>query len=184
MDLVAEATFRPDAHDVTNDQHPDDQFWINRGTPEVTVEGAKGLPHPIHVEEPVDFTKHMTGRNMTLQIEVIEQLCRCRLGAHRDEILQSPHNRVNQRTCRAVTKTISTASALCVDRPLLLLSRVDAVLGDDLGPVSAFLLGTIVASVAGGNTLNKVRTMRTRLRTPKFSLQLENLRDLAHRIPK
>lgn len=59
-------------------------------------------------------------------------------------------------------------SALCVDRPLLLLSRVDAVLGDDHGPVSAFLLGTIAASVAGGKTLIKVRTMRTRLRTPNF----------------
>jgi hypothetical protein len=74
-------------------------------------------------------------------------------------------------------------TARCVGRQLLLLSRVDAVLGDDHGLVSAFLPGTIVASVAGGNTLSKVRAMRTRLRTPKFSLQLENLRDLAHRIP-
>ena len=111
MDLVAEATFRPDAHDVTDDQHPDDQLWINRGTPHVAIEWAHGLPHPIHVEETVDLAKHMTGRNMTLQIEVIEQLCRCRLGAHHDEILQSPHNQVNQRTCRAATKTFSTASA-------------------------------------------------------------------------
>ncbi|WP_218062802.1 hypothetical protein, partial [Phaeobacter sp. B1627] len=50
-------------------------------------------------------------------IEVIEQLCRCRLGAHHDEILQSPHNRLNQRTCRTATKTFSTASADC--RPSL-----------------------------------------------------------------
>lgn len=67
---------------------------------------AKGLPHPIHVEEPVDLGKHMTGRNRTLQIEIIEQLCWCRLGAHHDEILQSPHNRVNQTTCRAATQTV------------------------------------------------------------------------------
>jgi hypothetical protein len=72
MDLVAETTFRSDAHDVTNDQHSDDQFWIDRRTPEVAVEGAKGLAHPVHVEKPVDLAKHMTGRNMTLQIEVIE----------------------------------------------------------------------------------------------------------------
>ncbi|VVT16274.1 conserved hypothetical protein [Roseovarius sp. EC-HK134] len=48
----------------------------------MAVEGAKNLSHPTRVEEPVNLAKQMTGRNMTLQIEVIEQLCLCRLGAH------------------------------------------------------------------------------------------------------
>ena len=88
MDLVAEATFRSAAHDVTDDQHADDQLRIDGRTTKVAAEGTKSLPHPIHVEKPVDLAKHMTGRNMTLQIEVIEQLCRYRLGA----IMTKPSN--------------------------------------------------------------------------------------------
>ena len=79
--------------------------------PEVTLEGVQHFRQAIAVEKLIDLSKHVVDRDVSLQIEVIEQQCRCRLGAHHDEIFQSPHNQANQRTCRAATQTFSTALA-------------------------------------------------------------------------
>lgn len=69
----------------------------------MVIEAAKSFPNRIDAEETIDLATHMTGRNMTLQIEAIEQLCWCRLGAYHDEIPRSPQNRVKQMACRVAT---------------------------------------------------------------------------------
>ena len=61
-----------DAHHVSDDEHSHDQFGVDRGPAEVTVEGAQLLRHPIDVKETVNLAKHVIGRYMLIKIEVIE----------------------------------------------------------------------------------------------------------------
>lgn len=51
MNLLAKSAFRPDAHDITDQQHPHEEFRVGRGAPEMTVKGFHKRSHPIHVEE-------------------------------------------------------------------------------------------------------------------------------------
>ena len=92
MDFVAQATFRPDAHDVADYQHPDDKFGVDGGAAKMAVEGAQQFPQAIAVEEQIDLSQHMVGRDVPLQIELVEQLPRCFLSAHHPKILPSPHS--------------------------------------------------------------------------------------------
>jgi len=90
--LIAQAPLRPNAHDISDNQHSHDQLWIDRRSTKMAVERAQLRPHPVNVEKPVDLSKHVIGRHMLVQIEVIEQLSRCCLRSHHDRILQFPQN--------------------------------------------------------------------------------------------
>lgn len=78
-------------HDIPDHEHPHDQFGINRGPAQVTVEGLHFRAHSIDVEETVNLSKHVIGRNVVLKIEDIKQLSRCRLSSHHRHIPQFPH---------------------------------------------------------------------------------------------
>jgi hypothetical protein len=44
----------PDAHAVTDDQHPDHQLGINRGPSNLTVKGLQSVTETFEVEMPVN----------------------------------------------------------------------------------------------------------------------------------
>jgi len=76
MDLLAQPPLRPDAKTIADNQHPDQQFRIDRGPACRAVEWCHMRPHAFQVNEPVDRPKHVVGRHMPLQRELVEK---CRL---------------------------------------------------------------------------------------------------------
>ena len=64
---------------VADDQHPDHQFRINRGTADQAIERLQLCPDAIEIEKAVDLPKHGALRNMIIQAEVVKDLLRYRL---------------------------------------------------------------------------------------------------------
>jgi hypothetical protein len=54
VNFLAKPTFRPNAHAITNDQHPDHQLRINRGPSDLTVKGLQSLTETLEVDMPVN----------------------------------------------------------------------------------------------------------------------------------
>jgi hypothetical protein len=73
MHLLAQAPFGPKPHDIANDQHPDHEAGIDRGASSVTVETAHLFVQVIQIKDPINPSKKMTGGDMRLKIELIEQ---------------------------------------------------------------------------------------------------------------
>ena len=58
---------------VADDQHPDHQLGVDRGAPDLAVEGAQVRPQARQINDPVDRAEKMIGWNVPLQAELIEQ---------------------------------------------------------------------------------------------------------------
>ena len=54
MDLVAKPPLGPDAGQIADQQHPDAQLGIDRGSPEVAVKRSKLSADVPQLEEPLD----------------------------------------------------------------------------------------------------------------------------------
>ncbi len=54
VDFITQPSLRPYAHDVTDQQHPDHQFRINRRTSDVAVKWSKVIADVTKIDEPVD----------------------------------------------------------------------------------------------------------------------------------
>jgi hypothetical protein len=64
MHLSAEASFRPDAEAIADEQHPDHQLRIKRWSPDRTVEGSEFPPQTIELDEPVDGSEKVICRHV------------------------------------------------------------------------------------------------------------------------
>jgi len=73
MDLVAEPALGADAEAVADDQHPDHQLGVDRGSPNLAVEGAQVRPQTRQVDDAVDRAQQMFGWDVPLQAELVEQ---------------------------------------------------------------------------------------------------------------
>jgi len=73
MHLLAQPPLRPDAHAITDNQHPDHQLGIDRGPSSLAVERPQMLADAGQIDEPVNRTEQMICRNMSLQVEAVEQ---------------------------------------------------------------------------------------------------------------
>lgn len=110
MHLLAQATLRTNAEAIADDQHPDHQFRINRGTTNLAVERLQVPAQAGQVNEAVDRAQQMIGRNVTLDAELIEQrLLHHRPLAHHRRILRQSGG-VNQDFEPPATPTFSTQS--------------------------------------------------------------------------
>ena len=58
---------------VADDQHPDHQLGVDRGAPDLAVEGAQVRPQTRQVDNAVDRAEQMFGWDVPLQAELIEQ---------------------------------------------------------------------------------------------------------------
>lgn len=76
---------------------------------EAAIEGAQLRPHPVDVRKPAGLGEHAFGGHVSFKVKVTKQLRRCRSRARHGEILRSTKIKVNQRTCRAATRSCSTA---------------------------------------------------------------------------
>lgn len=73
VDLVTEAALRADAHAVADDQHPDHQLGIDRGSAHLAVIRAQLLAQPRQVHEAIDRAQQMLCRDVPLQAELVEK---------------------------------------------------------------------------------------------------------------
>ena len=73
MHLLAQPPLRADAEAVADDQHPDHQLRIDRGPPDLAVEGPQMRPQAGQVDEAVDRAQQVIGRNVALDAELVEQ---------------------------------------------------------------------------------------------------------------
>ena len=73
VDLFAQPTLRPNAEAVADQQHPDQQFGIDRGATDGAVERRQMRSQALKLHEPVDRPQQMVRRDMVLQRESIEQ---------------------------------------------------------------------------------------------------------------
>ena len=73
MHLLAEPPLRADAEAVADDQHPDHQLRVDRGPPDLAVEGPQMRADARQVDEAVDRAKQVVGRDVPLQAELVEQ---------------------------------------------------------------------------------------------------------------
>jgi hypothetical protein len=86
MDLLAQPPLRPDAHAITDQQHPDHQFGIDRGATRRTIERLQVLANAVEIDEPVNRAQQVIARHMILDAEAVKQ----RLLHHR--VLAHHHN--------------------------------------------------------------------------------------------
>jgi hypothetical protein len=70
MHLFAQPPFGPDAEAIPHQQHPDQQFGIDRRAACVAVETGKMGADAAQVDEPINGAKKMVLRNMTFQREL------------------------------------------------------------------------------------------------------------------
>ena len=74
LDLLAQPALEADAIAVADDEHPDHQFRVDRGSADVAVEGlqllAKVGQHPRHNR--IDAAQEMTRRNALFEVEQVE----------------------------------------------------------------------------------------------------------------
>ena len=71
--LLAQPPLRADAEAIAYQQHPDDQFGIDRGPARLAVEGPQLLAQTRQVYEPIDRTKQVIRWHVSLKAEAIEQ---------------------------------------------------------------------------------------------------------------
>jgi hypothetical protein len=57
MDFIAQPPFRPDAHAVADNQHPQHQVGIDRGTPDHALERLQFCADALQIDEPIDPAK-------------------------------------------------------------------------------------------------------------------------------
>jgi hypothetical protein len=82
VDLLAKAAFRSDAHAIAHQQHADHQFRIDRGAAGAAVERLQGGANAFEIEVLVNASQLMAGRDVIIEVEVVEQPSRYRLHAH------------------------------------------------------------------------------------------------------
>lgn len=61
VDFIAEASLRSDAEAVPDQEHPDHQLRIDRGPPDVAVEGCQLSSKVLEVDEPIDRPQEVVG---------------------------------------------------------------------------------------------------------------------------
>jgi hypothetical protein len=67
MDLLAQSAFRADAVAIADDQHPDQQFRVDRRPPGRAIEWRQVAPNRAKVAEAGDRSQHMVDRHMLLE---------------------------------------------------------------------------------------------------------------------
>src|SRR6056297_2148672 len=75
MDLFAQPPFRPDAEAIANQQHPDQQFGIDRRAAGMAVETGKMGADAAQIDKPVDGSKQVIHGDVILKRELVEKCC-------------------------------------------------------------------------------------------------------------
>ncbi|KRR08796.1 hypothetical protein CP49_29730 [Bradyrhizobium valentinum] len=73
VDLIAQPPLQSDAEAVTEQEHPDHQFGIDRRSTDAAVEGRQVPPDLFKVDKPVDRPQQVVGGDMSFERELREQ---------------------------------------------------------------------------------------------------------------
>ena len=73
VDLLAQPPVRADAEAIADNQHPDHQLRIDRGSSYLAVVGFKMRPNLRQIDEAVNLAQEVIVRDMTLKAEAVEQ---------------------------------------------------------------------------------------------------------------
>jgi len=73
MHLLAQTSFGTQPHDVADNQHPDHEFGIDRRPAGVTVETEYFFVQTSQIQEAINPSEKVIGRDMRLEIELVEQ---------------------------------------------------------------------------------------------------------------
>src|ERR1700693_2479159 len=73
MDLLAQPTLRTNAEAVADDEHPDYQLRIDRGSSHVAIVRPQMRPQSREIDKTVDLAKQVIVGDMPLKAEAIEQ---------------------------------------------------------------------------------------------------------------
>ena len=82
MHLFTQSPLGADGEAIADNEHPDHQLRIDRGTPNVTVERLQLPPNLTQIKEPINLAKDVISRNMLIKTKIVEQSLRCRLRPH------------------------------------------------------------------------------------------------------
>lgn len=82
MNLLAEPPLGPNAHAISNDQHPHHQLGSDRGATDGAVEWLQLRAHARQIEELVDPSKLVVVRDVIIETEIVKQPRRCHLRSH------------------------------------------------------------------------------------------------------
>ncbi|CAM3281894.1 hypothetical protein SPAN111604_14595 [Sphingomonas antarctica] len=88
MHLLAQPSFRPDAEQIADQQHPQHELGINRRPPRRTIAARQRLAHEAKVEQPVDSTQKVVAGHVILEPEAVKQRPLRHLLTH-----HAPHSR-------------------------------------------------------------------------------------------
>jgi hypothetical protein len=67
MHFLAEPALRANAEAIADEQHPDHQLRVDRRTSDLAVEGPQVSAHAGQVDEPIDRTQQVIGRNVPFE---------------------------------------------------------------------------------------------------------------------
>lgn len=73
MPLLAKPPLGPDTEAIAHQQHPDEEFRVDRRPPGMAVEIGEVAADPGQVHEPVDGAQKVVLRKMILQRELVKQ---------------------------------------------------------------------------------------------------------------
>jgi hypothetical protein len=73
VNLLAQPPLGSDAEAVADQQHPDQQLRVDRGTTRRAVKRSQIPPHLRQVDEPVDRPQQVILRHMPLDRKLVEQ---------------------------------------------------------------------------------------------------------------
>jgi hypothetical protein len=85
LDLPTQQSFRADTKHITDDQHPDHEYWIDRRPADRGIIGCQLGVHPRQIENRRDVAHEVIVRHYLIKAERIEQLSLV--------VLQPPHHR-------------------------------------------------------------------------------------------
>ena len=109
VDLLAQAPLGADAEAVSDDEHPDHQFGIDRWPPHRAVEGGQLPPQVVKLHEPVDGAQQMVSWNVPFERELVEQSNLVDLPMSHHDLQPCAWQRLNQRmSCVATTDFFNT----------------------------------------------------------------------------
>ena len=89
MNFFTKTPLGTDAQAVTDNQHADHEFGINRGPTEMAVIGLQRRPDFAQIQKRIDPAQHMIFRDMIFQAEIVKQLLRSYLRSQHQAVLQS-----------------------------------------------------------------------------------------------
>ncbi len=89
MNLFNQTTLGADAIEITDQQHPQHQFRIDRRATSVAIEIGQFHADRVKIQQPVDLAKQVVLRNMTLDPKAVKQVLLCLQPSHHCLILLS-----------------------------------------------------------------------------------------------